>query len=207
MVIDFNYLHAVYGLDITGVIHVGAHYGEEIDAYKSVGISKIVCFEPVKDNYNVLRERHPDVNVYKCALGNTTGFVDMFLSSNAKESSSILEPVEHLLDYPDITFLERETVPIVTLDDMIMHDPETIDNCNYLSIDVQGYEWEVLDGARDALKDIDYVYLEVNRGETYAGNKILDDIDAILYGHGFRRVETQWMGRTWGDAFYMKAKD
>ena len=50
MLIDFNYIKDKYNLDITGIVHVGAHYGEEIPSYLEQGIKKIVCFEPLIEN-------------------------------------------------------------------------------------------------------------------------------------------------------------
>jgi hypothetical protein len=56
------------------------------------------------------------------------------------------------------------------------------------------------------LNNVDYVYLEVNRGQTYENNKMIEDIDDLLESYKFLRVKTEWVGRTWGDAFYIKSK-
>lgn len=202
MLIDFEYLRLIHDLKIKGVVHVGAHYGEEIDSYLAAGINKIVCFEPVTDNFLTLSSKASDkVHLVQCALGEREeNNVKMFLSSNNKESSSVLEPLEHLNDYQHITFNHYEYVQMKRLDSF----SDLIDGCNYISLDVQGYEYEVLLGAEESLNNFDYIYLEVNRGETYKNNHLVEDIDTLLAKYGFERVRTEWVARTWGDAFYMK---
>jgi hypothetical protein len=202
MLIDFEYLRLIHDLHIKGVVHVGAHYGEEVDDYLAAGIDKVVCFEPVLENFLILSNKASDkVQIIQCALGEREDDnVKMFLSSNNKESSSVLEPLEHLNDYQHITFEQNEYVKMKRLDSFA----KDIDGCNYISLDVQGYEYEVLLGAEESLKNFDYVYLEVNRGETYKNNHLVEDIDALLKNYGFNRVRTEWVARTWGDAFYIK---
>lgn len=202
MLINFEYLRLIHDLKINGVVHVGAHYGEEIDSYLAAGIQKVVCFEPVSENFSVLLNKASEkVHLVQCALGEREEEnVRMFLSSNNKESSSVLEPVEHLVDYRHISFNQQEYVQMKRLDSF----SDLIDGCNYISLDVQGYEYEVLLGAEQTLNNFDYVYLEVNRGETYKNNHLVEDIDDLLSRYGLERVRTEWAARTWGDAFYMK---
>ena len=72
-------------------------------------------------------------------------------------------------------------------------------------MDVQGYELEVLKGAKETLCHIDYVYCEVNRNEIYENNALIEEIDAYLSFYGMTRIETSWWPDSdWGDAFYMR---
>jgi hypothetical protein len=97
-------------------------------------------------------------------------------------------------------FDEKETVEVNLLDNY-----ET-DNCNFLNMDVQGYELEVLKGGIKTLENIDYVYCEVNRDEVYENNAYIEDIDKFLSDLNFERVVVEWTGETWGDALYIKIK-
>ena len=126
----------------------------------------------------------------------------MHLSSNNAMSSSILKPKQHLELHPDVTFDGTEEVEIDVLDNY------DIGECNFINIDVQGYELEVFKGAKETLNKIDYIYCEVNRGEVYEGNAFVEEIDEFLTPYGFQRVETKWPETyyTWGDAFYIKTK-
>ena len=104
--------------------------------------------------------------------------------------------------YPQIEFNNREEVNITRLDD------ETFDRdkFNFMNIDVQGYELEVLKGAEETLKSVDLVLTEVNKVEMYKDCAIIEDIDAYLLKFGFQRIVEYWQldGGTWGDALYLK---
>lgn len=193
-------------MNVKGVVHIGAHYGEEIQEYVDNGIQKITVFEPLSKNFEVLAERLQNVNAdiqgYQVALGSQKGTATMYLSSNEAQSSSILKPKEHLEHHPDVTFNGTEEVEVSVLDDYDLGD------VNFINMDVQGYELEVLRGGKETLNNVDYVYCEVNRGEMYENNAMIDDIDKYLGEYGFERVETYWPETwyKWGDALYIKKK-
>jgi len=193
-------------MNVKGIIHIGAHYGEEIQEYVDNGIQKITVFEPLSKNFEVLAERLQNVNAdiqgYQVALGSQKGTATMYLSSNQAQSSSILKPKEHLDHHPDVTFNGTEEVEVSVLDDYDLGD------VNFINMDVQGYELEVLRGGKETLNNVDYVYCEVNRGEMYENNAMIDDIDEYLGEYGFERVETYWPETwyKWGDALYIKKK-
>jgi len=206
MIIEIDSIIKKYNMNISGVIHIGAHYGEEVSNYVKVGIEKIVLFEPLKENFEVLKKNisiHSNTNIrkYQVALGNKNTTITMNLSSNNLESSSILKPKQHLNLYPDIIFNRTEEVELQKLDDY------NCKNYNFINMDVQGYELEVLKGAKDTLNHIDYVYCEVNRDEIYEGNAYIEDIDKYLLNYNMKRVETSWWyDSDWGDALYIKDK-
>ena len=205
MIITFADIVKKYDMKISGVIHIGGHYGEEVGSYVEQGINDIVLFEPLKENFEILKKNvsNFDANIegHRVALGNSNGNITMNLSSNGLESSSILKPKLHLELYPDITFDNTEEVEIKKLDDY------NYSNYNFMNMDVQGYELEVLKGAKDTLNHIDYVYCEVNRDEIYEGNAYIEDIDQYLLIYNMRRVETSWWyDGDWGDALYIRDK-
>lgn len=206
MLIDFTTIYKEHKMEITGVIHIGAHHGEEIPVYINNGITKIVLFEPIEENFDIVAEHassyNADILGYQVALGNESKEVEIYLSSNQYESSSILKPKKHLELYPDITFDRKATVELKRLDDY------NFTEYNLLNIDVQGYELEVLKGAENTLKYIDYIYCEVNRDEVYENNAYIDDIDQFLSNHSFERIETNWWeDHNWGDALYVKQEN
>jgi FkbM family methyltransferase len=204
MLINFTTLYKKYNMNIKGVVHVGAHYGEEVLDYVQNGIQNIIVFEPLSNNFDVLNTKLADVNAniqgYQVALGNDEKSVTMYLSSNHSLSSSILKPKEHLEHHPDVFFEGTEEVEMKRLDSF------DIGESNFINMDVQGYELEVLKGGSETLKQIDYVYCEVNRGEMYENNAMIEEIDEFLSPYGFERVETYWPETwyKWGDALYIK---
>lgn len=204
MLISFTELRKKYNMNINGIIHIGAHYGEEISEYIRNGIQDIIVFEPLKSNFDVLEENLSDLNAnisgYQVALGNEERMVTMYVSDNQQQSSSILKPKLHLTNHPTVGFPEIEEVEMVKLDKYF----EEMSNFNFINMDVQGYELEVLKGGSKTLDHIDYVYCEVNRDEVYEGNAYVEELDDFLSNYNMVRVETYWQGGIWGDALYVR---
>jgi FkbM family methyltransferase len=203
MILEFEDLVKKYNMNISGVIHIGAHYGEEVSNYVNLGIKDIVLFEPLEKNFEVLKNNVSELNAnitgYCVALGNKNQNVNMFLSSNNLESSSVLKPKIHLDLHPEVVFSGEEMVEMKRLDDF------SFNNYNFINLDVQGYEMEVLKGAEKTLEYVDYLYCEVNRNEVYEGNAYIEEIDNYLSNYNMRRVETSWWyDGPWGDALYIK---
>lgn len=193
-------------MNITGIIHIGGHYGEEIEEYVNNGIQNITIFEPLERNFNVLYDNVKDlsanINGYQVALGSQTGTATMYVSNNDAQSSSILKPKEHLVQHPHVQFNETEEVSVETLDSYALTE------YNFINMDVQGYELEVIKGGLQTLDNIDYIYCEVNRGEVYENNVHIEELDEFLRTYNFERVETLWPRENylWGDALYIKKK-
>lgn len=211
MVITLENIVKKYDLHINGVLHIGAHFGQEYVDYKKQGIKNMIFFEPVKSTFEKLKEHltkftPPDdylvgVEVYNTALGNETGTKKMFIETrNQGQSSSLLKPDLHLKYSPTITFDTTEEVAIDKLDN-ISFDRSIF---NMINIDVQGYELEVFKGSIKTLKTIDIIYSEVNFEELYTGCVHVEDLDAFLKKFGFIRIFTQLAHKSWGDALYLK---
>jgi FkbM family methyltransferase len=201
MLISLSDIVEKYDMNIRGVVHVGAHKGQEIPEYLAMGAEKIICFEPLEENYiHLLKWRQDGVFPFKCALGDKPGVATMNISTNDMQSSSLLNPKLHLEAHKDVLFTSKRYVEVKTLE---MFRDQIVE-CNLLNMDVQGFEYEVLVGASDLVGQFDYVYCEVNSAETYENNKLITDIDDLLREFDFIRVETWWATDIWGDALYIK---
>ena len=124
-------------------------------------------------------------------------------SANQGMSSSILKPKLHVNQYPHIVFNDTEEVDMKKLDEIDFD----FSKFNLINIDVQGYELEVFKGSIEKLNNVDYIISEINRAEVYENCAKVDEIDNFLNQFGFKRVETNWAGHTWGDALYIKNKN
>ena len=206
MLISFKDLVKKYDLKIKGIIHVGGHHGEELEDYIDEGIQNIILFEPLSDCFDVIGYKCQDLNAniegHQVALGSERGIAKMYVSDNEKQSSSILKPKVHLTHHPHVKFPETEDVEVHLLDDYL----PSIKDYNFINMDVQGYELEVLKGGTQVLEQVNYVYCEVNRDEVYENNAYVEEIDEFLADYGMERIETDWAGDIWGDALYIKTK-
>lgn len=201
---DFIEIINKYDLKIKGIIHVGAHKGQEVNLYEKLGIFKIILFEPIPKIFEELKIKFEGKYlIFNTALGNSQGEVIMNIENvNDNKSSSILEPHKHIEYYPHIIFTEKLKVKLTKLDNFYSFHQDY----NFLVIDTQGYELEVLKGGSNFLEKIDYIICEVNKEELYMGCPIVTEIDSFLSLFGFNRVETSWSwdNETWGDALYIK---
>jgi FkbM family methyltransferase len=204
MLLDLITLVRKHEMKINGVLHIGAHFGEENNIYDRLNIKKRIFFEPISTNFTILKENIDDkFLLIKKALGNENKKIKMFVeTANKGQSSSILEPELHLIQYPHIKFNHTEEVEMIRLDDFEVD----IQDYNFINIDVQGYELEVFKGAEKTLKNVDYIMSEINRAEVYKNCAKLQELIEYLKPYGFELVEQTWDGNTWGDGLFIKNK-
>jgi len=203
-IFNFENLVEKYDLKINGSIVIGAHYGQENSDFVKYNIENKLFFEPLPHVFEILKDKVKDGILVNKAIGNENTKIMMYVErSNDGQSSSILKPINHTIQFPWITFDEKIEVEMIKLDDYLIEDSY---NYNYLQIDVQGYELEVLKGSIKTLNYIDYIVVEVNNDEVYENCARIDQLDMFLMDFGFARLETDWRGGLWGDAFYKKTK-
>lgn len=208
MLLDYLQIKTKYNMNITGIIHIGGHYGEELDTYvQDANVKAIALFEADPDNYKVLEEKvntidkkGKEIYAIKKGLGPFTCEMTLFKETgNQGQSNSVLKPKLHTQQYPGIVFNDEVKIKIDPLDRY-----ECGPIFNFINMDVQGFELEVLRGARQTLKHIKWIVSEVNRDEVYENCARVEEMDEFLAKFGFQRVETNWAGMTWGDALYVK---
>ena len=89
------------------------------------------------------------------------------------------------------------------MDDFIRDYKVDLSEFNFLNVDVQGVELNVLKSFGPLLWKFDYLYLEVNLEEVYKGCASLSEIDYYLAAFDFERTAIQMIKHKWGDAFYV----
>jgi FkbM family methyltransferase len=188
------------------LLHIGGHYGEEFEDYRSNGVENQTWVEPALESFLEMRKRigmRGCTRLFHCALGSFNGFEMMHVErDNSGQSSSILAPKLHATQYPTVRFLgERELVTVMRADDLF--HGEAFD---FIAIDVQGYELEALHGAYETLDHVQAISAEINREELYEGCGLVGQVDAFLADRGFDRVETEWCGGTWGEGIYVRRR-
>lgn len=191
---------------VKGIVHIGAHTGEEYPEYVGYGIENQLWFEPQPEPFEKLKARvngNKNCIIENMAVGNTVGPIQMHVSDKHDASSSILKPKFHIAQYPDITFNREILVQQVTLD-YYMECHNLYGLYNLMNIDVQGYELQVFSGSVCTLREIDYILTEVNCAELYEECALIDDVDCFLRIYSFERVYLEWKEDTWGNAIYAK---
>lgn len=205
MLIDFRQLFPKYNIKPRGVIHIGANIGEEASVYNELGIKKQIWIEANPEIFSKLIQNvagNTEATCFCLAAGDEFKTAQFHISSNAGQSSSVLELGTHKDVHPDVTYVKTINVPMVRLESILNGG---LSEYNFLNIDLQGFELNCIMGMGDLIKQIDWAYLEVNKAELYKGCALVEQVDEYLSVFGFKRVETKWAGNTnWGDALYVK---
>lgn len=213
MYIDLKNFLKKNNIYIQGVIHIGAHKGEELWLYKKLKIKKILLFEANPSLITFLKIKiffykfffNLQVFLEKLAVSNKVGKVNFKITSNS-QSSSILDFKYHAIQYPDIKKIKEIIIPSTTLN-KIFAEKYSIKDYNMLNMDIQGAELMVLTGATNILNKIDLIYTEINFKQMYKNCATAKQLDFFLKKYGFYRSMTLTpQSKYWGDAIYLKKK-
>lgn len=196
------------GIKPQGVVHVGAHHGEEVAALRDTGVEAFLLIEGDPTTCTIAEQAHaadPDITVLNAIVADVAGDVT-FHRASFDQSSSILAMKHHLDLHPGISQVQTVTAQATTLDAIMASQGARFADCNLLMIDVQGAELRVMKGAVSALDQFDAIACEVNITEVYEGCAQMEEIDAFLFDHGFLRVASAWEhSDSWGDALYVRS--
>ncbi|CBS85981.1 FkbM family methyltransferase [Azospirillum lipoferum] len=203
----YSELFPRYGIVPRGIVHIGAHEGEEYSQYVEAGCRRVLFVEADPDTYARLAPRfaaNPDVVCINRAVSDRAGRLP-FSRMSGSQSSSLLPPKEHLDVYPGITLTGTIEVDTAPLPDILAEFGIDAGGYNVLAIDTQGAERMILAGCGALLGRFDAVSVEVNYAELYEGCGRIADIDELLFPHGYDRVEEiSPFHHSWGDAFYVR---
>jgi FkbM family methyltransferase len=186
-----------------GVLHVGAHIGEEKALYDEANWGPIIWVEAQPDLADSLSRQllNTSDQVICATIWDKVGVnLKLNISSNSG-SSSLLEFGTHKNSYPQISFTKEIDVVTNRLDCIL--DKETIPD--FLNLDIQGVELQALRSLGELISDLRFIYVEINTKEVYQGCTRLKDLDAYLEKHGFKRIITRrYLRHGWGEALYVR---
>jgi hypothetical protein len=201
--IKVSELSKYWNIAPTGVLHVGAHLGEEALDYEKFGWTPVIWVEAQPTLVQKLNLKLDDSKhkVIEAAIWEEDGVaLKLHVASNS-QSTSLLDFGTHADSYPDITFVSEIDVNTKRLDS-IMKPGEVP---NFINLDIQGVELSAIKSLGPLLNTIDFIYTEVNNREVYKGCTLVTDLDEYLFINGFKRVTTRWyLKEGWGDALYIR---
>lgn len=123
---------------------VGAHTGEWLDYFRaSAPNGRHLAFEALPDMAATLQQQYPEVEIFTAAAANHTGVAD-FVDVRNDRAWSGLRRQEKYFSEPGIEVFETR---VVRFDDCL-GDRARLD---FMKIDVEGGELEVVQGAAEAL--------------------------------------------------------
>lgn len=206
MLIEYPHLIQKHNLKVTGILHIGACELEEKQWYNQCGIDDehIQWFEANPKIVADMKKKNPTAKIINYAMGSENKDEVVLNVANNKQSSSLLQLGTHLVEHPQIHYTEQITVSMKRFDSLVESGRVKIEGYNFLNLDVQGYELEVLKGFGDLLHKVDYIYSEVNCAELYIGCPMIEELDKYLNAYGFIRKDTVMLSHKWGDCLYVR---
>ena len=169
------------------VLDVGANTGQFGQSLRHRGYAgRIISFEPVKEAFKELENaaRGDDLwTTSNLALGPSSGVMAINVSKNS-QFSSFNNLTESATSFdPDAEFKASESVVVKTLDEAA--PPRDANSNILLKIDTQGYERPVLEGAKETLKRVGGVLLELPIINIYKNNWMFHEAVAYMHESGF----------------------
>jgi len=203
-------------IQLNGVIHVGAHRGEEINEYGDLGAKTVVWVEANPEVFDEMcimltnAEANIDSHAFQYAASTEdhgTAEFNRYYGPDAghlvgnKGCSSLLKAEGRFEEWYKDT-IEVETI---TIDTLLEEEGFNVEDFQLLNMDVQGAELMVLRGSEKVLDNVKWVTTEATwEDPDYIDNVMYDELKSFLESKGF--VETQIIphAENWGDVLFVK---
>lgn len=199
MLVSVKELKKYWEVNPKTLVHVGAHNAEELEAYTEAGWDKVIWIEVQPSRIEILREKLPKHHkLIEAAVWDKENIsMNLNIMTNT-ESTSLLNLGSHAQEHPDVKLSRTLEVKTKTLELLLSED----DTPQMLALDIQGVELKALKGFGSRIKDVTWIYCEVNKKELYEDCCLIEDLDLYLRSFGFKRTITIWTEHGWGDALY-----
>ena len=171
------------------IFDVGANAGQFGVLLREIGFDgKIVSFEPLSDARESLQNISRNDPLWQIALqtaiGEENGEIEIQIAGNS-QSSSVLDMLDtHVRAAPDSKYIGKEKVALRTLDSIA---PDYMDSNSiaFIKIDTQGYETQVMNGAKKLMSQIVGLQVEISLVPLYKGQCLFDEMLKKLKNDGF----------------------
>lgn len=175
------------------ILDIGCRWGfaERFLDHKYQRLMKIFGFDPDADECARLQAAYGHlpkgfINCIPLALAEKSGKRNLFVTKEPA-CSSLQPPIKHLSDeYPALKCTELDRVVSVTVENLgDWASKNGLRSLDYIKIDTQGSELEILRGAGDYLLTTRCLDIEVEFNPIYEGQSLFWETDSYLRSKGF----------------------
>lgn len=186
---DAMMAHLLQYLKVGLVLDVGANQGQFASGLRRMGYrGRMLSFEPLREAHQLLERaalKDPRWSIApRCAVGAEAGSVNMNVSENSYSSSVLQMHANLKVAAPAARFVAQETALMLTLDQLVATHAIDGERC-LLKIDTQGYEWEVLNGAAETMKNVVALLIETSLVPLYEGQRLWLEYIERMAAEGF----------------------
>ena len=198
-ILNFLKKNNFYEFDV--FFDIGAHRGETIDLFtKNFYINNFYSFEASPINFEILKKnvsncKAKNIILENIAIGSTSETVSLkqvqesssSTLSNINLNSKYFKKKEKLLNFfSKKKYYQDINVEMKTLYEYL--NLKLIKNINFLKIDTEGYEFNVLLGLKDKLQNVKIVLFEHHYDDMLKKGYTFTDINALLVKHNFKQI-------------------
>ncbi len=147
---------------------VGAHVGNRVQAWRDIG-ANVVAFEPQPNCMVLLQEWYgtdPGTTLVDCALGAEVDNKVLHISGRTPTVTTLSQTwqteVQQAESFADVKWEQQVSVSVSTLDEQIVQHGLPA----FCKIDVEGYEFEVLQGLSQPIPAISIEYTPATPSST-----------------------------------------
>ena len=169
------------------IIDIGSNKGQFVMLIEQLFPNKVIhSFEPLDEPLKKQKKffsYKKNIFFYNFALGSQTETREFFVTKRM-DCSSFLRVDTKKIENDIFKIDEKKNIQIKTLDEIIMN--QNINKPILIKIDVQGFELEVLKGALELLKKVDYLLIEVSDNTIYEEQPLSIEIITFLESKNFK---------------------
>jgi FkbM family methyltransferase len=180
-------LLSLHGVDL--IFDIGANVGYYArDLFAAGYTGRVVSVEPTSAAYIELRKASQTNHLWevaeRCAIGEAEGETEINISENSEASSVLTILDECVRAAPQAAYVGKERVAVHTVD-WLMSSYLRDAQAPFLKVDVQGFEHQVLLGARESLPRIKGIEMELSLTPLYLGQMLYREMIDYLAMRGF----------------------